>query len=78
MDNLNNFLGIIASLLSIIAFVASVNSVKKVKEIEKNINTELNFKSKQSKNEVFTNRKASSGESGISVVGDSSTINGGR
>lgn len=78
MGQLNNILGILASILSIIAFFVSFHSVNKVKKIEKDVNNKLNLKINQPRHEIFTHKKANSGDNGTSVVGDGNNISGGR
>ncbi|HFE9852556.1 TPA: hypothetical protein ACGBG5_003358 [Enterococcus faecalis] len=76
MENINTFLGIIASLLSIGAIIFSKLSSDRTKEIEKIINKELNIRIESSKNERNTIKRATSGENGTSVVGDNNKLSG--
>lgn len=78
METVNIVLGIIASILSISAIVFSKKVSDKNKKIEQILKQELNITIDSSKKEVFSSKKAISGDNGTSIIGDNNKYNGGK
>lgn len=78
ITTVNAVLGIIASILSISAFVFSKKVSDKNKKIEQYLKQELNITLDSSKKEVLSSKKATSGDNGTSIIGDSNHVNGGK
>lgn len=70
MENLDTVLGIVVSVLSIIGVLFAKKNSDEIKKI-KNI---LNINTSKIKKELFTNKKATSGNHGNSIIGDGNTI----
>ncbi|HFK1531054.1 hypothetical protein [Bacillus sp. FSL R5-0677] len=78
MVTINLVLGIIASILSISSIIFSKRVSAKNKEIEQYLKQELNITLDSSKKDVFSPKKAISGENGNSIIGDGNNISGGK
>ncbi|UOR13601.1 hypothetical protein [Halobacillus amylolyticus] len=74
----NAILGILASILSICAILFSKKVSSKNKEIERYLKQELNITFDSSKKELFSSKKATSGDNGTSIIGDKNNTNGGK
>jgi len=78
METINLVLGIIASILSISSIIFSRKVSAKNREIEQNLKKNLNITLDSSKKDIFSSKKAISGENGNSIVGDGNNIGGGK
>ena len=78
MVTLNLVLGIIASILSISSFIVSKKVSDKNKVIEQYLKNELNISLDASKKDMFSSKKAVSGNNGNSIIGDGNKISGGK
>lgn len=78
METLNIILGIFASGLSIGTFIFSKKVSNQNKRIENYLKSELNIDLDKSKKEQFTNKKATSGNNGTSIIGNNNKFKGGN
>ena len=78
MVTINLVLGIIASILSIFSIAFSKKVSARNKEIEQHLKQEFNVTLDSSKKDVLSSKKAVSGESGNSIIGDGNNIRGGK
>jgi hypothetical protein len=78
MVTANLILGIVASILSIASIIFTKRVSAKNKEIEQHLKQELNIKLDSSKKDMFSSKKAISGDNGNSIIGDGNKISGGK
>ena len=78
METVNILLGIIASILSIFSIFYSKKVSEKNKKIEQYLKQELNITIDTSKKELFSSKRAISGDNGTSIIGDNNKYNGGK
>lgn len=78
MVTLNLVLGIIASIVSISSIILSKIVYDKNKVIEQYMKNELNISLDSSKKDMFSSKKAVSGNNGNSIIGDGNNISGGK
>ncbi|UYT10392.1 hypothetical protein [Lactococcus garvieae] len=74
MEFVNTLLGIVASIFSIGSIIFSKKVSKENKKIMHYLENNYDFNMSSRKNDLFSVKKATSGEKGISVIADNSDI----